>query len=97
VGVHDDDDLGFWESYLLWEGNTNRVAQGDWGHLVLGRRCALAGDFDGSGVVDSADLVWLSGRWAARDVAAGDFNGDGVFNVVDFAEVALRYGAMCGG
>lgn len=35
LGLHDDDDGGDWESYLIWEGNSTNDPSVEWGRLVL--------------------------------------------------------------
>ena len=50
--------------------------------------CAVAGDLDGDGIVNAADLAILLGAWGSA--GPGDFNNDGV---VDAADLAFLLGA----
>ena len=35
LGLHDDDDGGQWDSYIIWEGDQTTVTSAEWGHLIL--------------------------------------------------------------
>ncbi|MGC8837646.1 MAG: hypothetical protein ACP5UM_04430, partial [Anaerolineae bacterium] len=34
-GLHDDDDGGVWDSYLVWEGRNTNTSDATYGHLFL--------------------------------------------------------------
>lgn len=55
------------------------------------------GDLTGDGVVDTADLVVLLGRFGqgVAPGSAGDFNGDGVVDTADLVVFLGRFGAGC--
>ena len=54
----------------------------------------LAGDLNGDGCVDSADVEIVSAAYGA-DLAQGDINADGVVDIADAALVAGNFG-LCG-
>lgn len=56
---------------------------------------ALAGDLDGSCIVDSADLGVLLGAFGSS--GAGDLNGDGITNTEDLGILLGQFGATCDG
>ncbi|MDY7109091.1 MAG: hypothetical protein SYC29_10700 [Planctomycetota bacterium] len=55
-----------------------------WG---IGESCPA--DFDGNGVVDTADLLFLLGCWGTE---CGDVNGDGTTNTADLLELLGAWG-----
>ena len=62
---------------------------------VCGEETVCAGDLDGSGEVDVADLVLVVLDWdcsAMPGQCAGDANGDGIVDVGDMVFVILGWG-----
>ena len=58
---------------------------------------SLAGDANGDGAVDAADLSVLLGQFG-QNVTPGsgaDFNGDGVVNSADLSVLLTRFGVAC--
>jgi hypothetical protein len=45
----------------------------------------VAGDLNGDGVVNGADLATMLAAWGACDGCAADLNGDGAVNAADLA------------
>ena len=58
--------------------------------FVVGGSCGIAGDFDGNGVVDGADLATLLNGWGSGGVA--DLNGDGTTDAADMAVLLNNFG-----
>jgi hypothetical protein len=54
-------------------------------------RAACAGDLNGSGVVDAADLAMLVAGWGG--VGAADLDGDGAVGASDLAALVASWGA----
>ena len=52
----------------------------------------LHGDADGNGVIDVADLRFVSNLLGTRWETGADFNGDGLVDIWDLAEVARNLG-----
>ncbi len=65
--------------------------------LVLTPPATCAGDFNGDGVVNTADLVRFLGKFGLSVPlgTAEDMNGDGVVNTVDLTRFLGRFGTAC--
>lgn len=61
--------------------------------------CALAGDFNGNGVIDTGDVTLLAAHWGALPTTPAeqryDLNGDGRVDVVDVMLLSRRVGERC--
>ena len=75
-------------------GNVPDQIDGDWlndGNNLVATSCECPFDFNGDGVVDGHELVYVLGAWGTDDRRA-DFNGDGVVNVSDLDFILNRLG-----
>ncbi|MEA3337846.1 MAG: DNRLRE domain-containing protein [Chloroflexota bacterium] len=109
IGLHDDDDGGDWDSYMVWEGQYTVQSPEDFGTLVLLEEgappCYFADvhpNADHSapascdGDVDIADVQRVSGCWNSPVNAACpatlDFDGSTVIDLADIASVGVHWG-----
>lgn len=102
IGLHDDDDGGNWDHYLIWQGSSTNSQAGDFGRLVLEGGCHPADVQPNSdhsntdacdGDVDIADVQRVAGCWlqpiGPACPAALDPNGSGA---IDLADVVFSAG-----
>ena len=96
IGLHDDDDGGNWDHYLIWQGSSTNSQAGDFGRLVLEGGCHRADVQPNSdhsntetcdGDVDIADVQRVAGCWlqpiGPACPAALDLNGSGAIDLAD--------------
>ena len=68
-GLHDDDDGGDWDSYLIWEGSRTNDSSAEYGRLLLSKEAAPTPTATSTPVIDKGSIggyVW------------NDLDGDGV-------------------
>ena len=102
IGLHDDDDGGNWDHYLIWQGSATNSQAADFGRLVLEGGCHRADVQPNSdhsntdtcdGDVDIADVQRVAGCWlqpiGPACPAALDLDGSGA---IDLADVVFSAG-----
>lgn len=105
IGMHDDDDGGNWDHYLIWQGTATNAQAQDFGRLYLEPGCHAA-DVDPNsdhsnvaacdGDVDIADVQRIAGCWQ-RSIgpacpAAFDLDGSGDIGLADIVLSAGFWG-----
>ncbi len=105
LGMHDDDDGGNWDHYLIWQGSATNTQAQNFGRLDLTGGCHIADvepntshsnqaacDND----VDIADVQRIAGCWlqpiGATCPAALDLDGNGAINVADTVIAVSHWG-----
>jgi len=73
----------------------SRNDMGAYGGPYAGFPCVLAGDQDGDGDVDLADLQAVAARWRQAAGPPYDLDGDGQVTVADIMRVAAAWGNAC--
>lgn len=105
IGLHDDDDGGNWDHYLIWQGSATNAQAENFGRLYLEAGCHRA-DVEPSashsspaacdGDVDIADVQRVAGCWgqpiSAACPALLDMDGDGEIGLSDILFVAGFWG-----
>ncbi len=105
IGLHDDDDGGNWDHYLIWQGTATNAQAQDFGQLVLEAGCHRAdvqpnpdhGNVAAcDGDVDIADVQRIAGCWlqavGPTCPASLDLNGSGVIDLPDIVMAAGAWG-----
>lgn len=57
--------------------------------------CACAGDLNGDGIVDIADLALFLSQFGSSDGGCDDINNDGVTDISDLALILSAFGSAC--
>jgi hypothetical protein len=107
IGLHDDDDGGDWDSYMVWEGNSTVSQPQEYGRMLLvgGDGCYYADVHPNAdhgnpaacdGDVDVADVQRVAGCWM-RPISgpcpgALDLDESGAIDVADVQAAAENWG-----
>lgn len=105
IGMHDDDDGGAWDHYLIWEGTATNAQAQLFGRLYLEPGCHVADvqpnpDHSNTaacdGDVDIADVQRIAGCWqrpiGAACPAGLDVNSSGAIDINDIVLAAGYWG-----
>ncbi len=105
IGLHDDDDGGNWDHYLIWQGAATHTQAQNFGQLVLDVGCHLADVQPNAnhanvaacdGDVDIADVQRIAGCWlqpVGPACPAGlDMDGSGDIGLPDIVIAAEHWG-----
>lgn len=105
IGLHDDDDGGNWDHYLIWQGTATNAQAQNFGQLVLDAGCHLADVQPNAnhsnvvacdGDVDIADVQRIAGCWqlpiGPACPASLDLDGSGDFGLPDIVIAAGHWG-----
>ena len=105
IGLHDDDDGGNWDHYLIWLGTATNAQAQDFGLLVLDGGCHVADVHPNSdhtniaacdGDVDIADVQRIAGCWlqpiGPTCPASLDLDGSGDIGLPDIVIAAGHWG-----
>jgi hypothetical protein len=57
-----------------------------------GQASAVAGDFDGDGVIDASDLATLLSEWGSCEGCTSDLDGNGIIDAADLATLLSNWG-----
>ena len=105
IGLHDDDDGGNWDHYLIWQGSSTNSQAAEFGRLVLLGGCHRADVQPNAnhnnaqacdGDVDIADVQRIAGCWlqpiGPACPAALDLDGNGAIDLSDVVFAAGFWG-----